>query len=327
MRFSLQTLMMPRGEKLYIHMNSKTRHDVENIQEVAWVTRAPADLWVNTNELLLETVPPLMGITGGSPAVNLVAECWGQLQSLRHVLRAGAILSRSPVVHGYKSHHQLSEHPQPASSPPDWWRNGGKKINGFLSFSAERATSVLFSSLMSSRSAVGNWKLSLNKLTDANGKKSLVSIQRLLSIWPSLPCRGEGFGLRKKETLLKPFGEDDSDPVEFLFDDSRLSKGPTGSYVGDTPPPPRNSGLAAAIILITALTRYDLAAKLRNQQGSLSISLRHILVPAPNGKFKYHISAECNIHLAGDKSAARVSFIWVKTDAVQSLTLDLTGKL
>lgn len=106
-------------------MNIKTRYDIKNIQEVAGVTQAPTDLRVNT-ELLLETVPLLMGITGGSPAVNVVAECWGQRQSLCHVLRAAAILSRSPVVHGYKSHHQLSEHPQPASSSPDWWWNGGK---------------------------------------------------------------------------------------------------------------------------------------------------------------------------------------------------------
>lgn len=158
------------------------------------------------------------------PAAHLVAECWGQRQWRCHVLRAGAILSHSPVVHGYKSHHQLSEHPQPASSPPDWWRNGGeKKINGFLSFSMERATSVLFSSLMSSRSAVGNWKRSLNKLTDANGKMSLVSIQRLVSICHLFPVEVIGSALEKA-----PFEEDGSGLLEFLFDDSRLSKGRTG---------------------------------------------------------------------------------------------------
>lgn len=55
-------------------MNIKTQYDIKNIQEVAGVTQAPTDLRVNT-ELLLETVPLLMGITGGSPVVNVVAEC------------------------------------------------------------------------------------------------------------------------------------------------------------------------------------------------------------------------------------------------------------
>lgn len=90
-------------------------------------------------------------------------------------------------------------------------------------------------------------------------------------------------------------------PVEFLSDDSRLSKGRSGSYVGD----PREQQQS----LITALTRCDLAARLRNQPGPPSISLRHILFPAPNGKFKYHISAECNIHLAGDKCLLHVSHV------------------
>lgn len=90
--------------------------------------------------------------------------------------------------------------------------------------------------------------------------------------------------------------------------------------------PVSNSGLSAAI-LIAALTRCDLAAKLRNQRGSPSISLpTHAVPPTPDGKFKYHISAECNIHLEGDKSAARVSCIRVRTDAAQSPTPDLTGR-
>lgn len=161
-------------------MNIKTQYDIKNIQEVAGVTQAPTDLRVNT-ELLLEMslcwwglpVDPLllMSWLNAEGSGSRSATCWERQQFspthqwsmvTNHIISCLSIRSR-PLLHQIDGEM-------------------GGKINGFLSFSTERATSVLFSSLMSSCSAVGNWKLSLNKLTDANGKKFVVSIQQLVSI-------------------------------------------------------------------------------------------------------------------------------------------------
>lgn len=84
---------------------------------------------------------------------------------------------RSPVVHVYKSHHQLSEHPQ----PPLLRQIDGEMEGKSMASSPERANSVMFGSLMlPSLTLSPLWEiesLSLNKLTDVNRLESLKSIQ------------------------------------------------------------------------------------------------------------------------------------------------------
>ncbi len=86
-------------------------------------------------------------------------------------------------------------------------------------------------------------------------------------------------------------------------------------------------------ILITTMThcnceaRFPFTACSEMSKHHWAFSLRHIFPPS-NGKFKYHISAECNIHLARDKALAWcVSCIRFRIGTAQSLTPDLTVKL
>lgn len=113
---------------------------------------------------------------------------------------------------------------------------------------------------------------------------------------PSFPCRGG----RKKKTF-EASGEDDSGLVEFLLDASRLSEGRTGSYGGD----PLSLAAATAILIRAPSALRGRSETSRDHQ----VFHSDTLFPAPDGKFKYHISAECNIHLAGDESQLHVSHV------------------
>lgn len=89
---------------------------------------------------------------------------------------------RSPVVHIYRSHHQLSEHLQ----PPLPHQTDGEMLEKSMASSSERSNSVMFGSLMLPSPTLSPlWEieiLSLNKLTDVNRLESLKSICRPVSI-------------------------------------------------------------------------------------------------------------------------------------------------
>lgn len=88
---------------------------------------------------------------------------------------------RSPVVHIYKSHHQLSEHLQ----PPLPHQTDGEMEEKSMASSSERSTSVMFGSLMLPSPTLSPlWEieiLSLNKLTDVNRLESSQYVGQFLS--------------------------------------------------------------------------------------------------------------------------------------------------
>lgn len=118
----------------------------------------------------------------------------------------------TPVVHIYKSHHQLSEHLQ----PPLPHQIDGEMEEKSMASSPERSNSVMFGSLMFPSPTLSPlWEieiLSLNKLTDVNRLESLKSICRPVSSCCS-PAWGSQFSLLNwhVETAEK----DPGDQVEF----------------------------------------------------------------------------------------------------------------
>lgn len=121
------------------------------------------------------------------------------------------------VVHSYKSHHQLSEHPQ----PPLLYQIDGEMEEKSMASSPERANSVMFGSLMLPTLTLPLLReiesLSLNKLTDVNGLESLESIRRAVSI-SRLSVRGYQFKPSKEHRGTA--GKDHSDQAQFKLDDS-----------------------------------------------------------------------------------------------------------